>query len=29
MKTDVVWSHIHTERAEMAETLAGLSEEAW
>ncbi len=29
MKTDVVWGHIHTQRVEMVDTLAGLPEEAW
>ncbi len=29
MKTDVIWKHIHSERADMAETLAGLSDDAW
>jgi uncharacterized protein (TIGR03083 family) len=29
MKTDVIWKHIHSERALMAETLAGLPSDAW
>ena len=29
MKTDVTWKHIHSEREEMAQTLAGLPADAW
>jgi uncharacterized protein (TIGR03083 family) len=29
MKTDLIWSHIHAQRVQMAETLAGLPGEAW
>jgi uncharacterized protein (TIGR03083 family) len=29
MKTDVIWKHIHSEREAMAETLSGLSPDAW
>jgi uncharacterized protein (TIGR03083 family) len=29
MKTDVVWGHIHSQRAFLADTLAGLSADAW
>ncbi len=29
MKKDTIWMHIHSERASMADTLAGLPAEAW
>ena len=29
MKTDATWKHIHSEREEMAQTLAGLPADAW
>jgi uncharacterized protein (TIGR03083 family) len=29
MKTDVIWKHIHSERAAMADTLADLPSDAW